>query len=270
MGGNGFTASHASRTAHSSLKNEIGIVERRRRGKEDAVETVEYPAVPGNYGAGILNSAAPLQKRFEKIAQLTEQAEQEGRSHAVRDRKHRKKSRPGDQGADDTTRQSAERSLYALVGTDDRVELRPPQGGADVIGGTVSCHDDHHHEENPLHAGGEAVQEDKVPEEERNIQKAHEDKRDLTRGPPDIPDPEEKEEGKGEDQGGKPERHAVREGSDIQERQERAGHGGDPPFQPALRQGHPVELAESQKDQEQYEGGEEGMTRPEKEEDQEG
>ena len=113
-----------------------------------------------------------------------------------------KKAELGDQRAADAAGQPAQRTLDALLGADQRVEPVFAEGAAGVIGGRIIGHDDQHEDQEPLNAVGGLAQHDQVHQQEGDVQKRQHGIGDLPCGIGHLPDTEEEQEGKSQEQEG--------------------------------------------------------------------
>ena len=137
------------------------------------------------------------------------------------------------------------------------------------IGTAVPRHDDHQEEQNPLDAVRKAPEQDQVAEQQRYIEEPHEEHGGLSGRLPDLPDPEEEDKKGEENQNRKGKKEEQLIAVKKNERQQRSGEGSGHPLHPPFGKGHPVELDEAQKGNDQDEAGKEKKAPLENQQDEE-
>jgi len=216
--------------------------------------------VAGNDGPGILDPETSFEQRFEQIAGLSEDTDEHCGQQGIPEAQLVEKTELGDHSAADAAGQPPQRPLDALLGADERVEPVFPEGAAGVVGGRIIGHDDQHEDQEPLTAVGRLTQHDQVHQQKRDVQKCQHPIGDIPGGTGHIPDTEEEQEGKSQEQ----------EGNPCQGMAAIAEKGGKnkrcsaccrrPSLNAFVRKGHPVELVNTDKDEDGHQAGEQQRT----------
>ena len=175
-------------------KDKNCVVEGRGSSKEDAVEPVQNAAMSRDDDPGILYAKASLQQRFEQVAELPENAEEESCNNSIDNTELRKKGKFGEKCPGKASCKPPHAPSTLLFGLTSWVQLFLAESRSCIKGSRIARHNnDQHEEESTGHrAGSPSAAPD--AQKKRHIEKPHEQQRDLSGRLPDITDPEKEEE----------------------------------------------------------------------------